>query len=214
MLEKIIKELTENTSTFFLYLFNHLALCFYAILISTVIGVTLGVIAGKQKKLSSMIVNIANFLHMIPTIALLALLMPLIGIGRVPALVAMSVAAIPAQIINTRSGLLRIDPNILEAADGCGIGRFRCLCSIEIPLALPMIFTGFRTALIQTIYAATIASFIGSISLGTYIFQGFYGGVTTKHLLLIGAGALAILTLFADLIMNPLQKRINRRFIA
>ncbi|MDR1509134.1 MAG: ABC transporter permease [Synergistaceae bacterium] len=214
MLEKINNELTENASVFFRYLFNHLTLCLYTILIATVIGVTFGVIAGKHKKLGSAIVNIANFLHMIPTIALLALLMPFIGIGRVPALVAMAVAAIPVQIINTRSGLLHIEHHILEAARGCGMGRFRCLLSIEIPLALPMIFTGFRTSLIQTIYAATIAAFIGSTSLGTYIFTGFYGGVTTRHLLLIGSASIAILTLLVDLIMNLIQKRINCRFIA
>ena len=175
-----VKELVIDDSDIFLsYLTNHLRICFFAVLISTIIGVALGVLAAKRPKIGSVIVNTANFLRLIPTIALLVLLMPVLGSGTKPALLALCFVCIPVQIINTRLGVISVDPRIIEAAKGMGMDQWRCLFTIEIPLAVPMIVTGFRIAMIEAISGATIASYIGSDSLGNYITRGFFGGVKT-----------------------------------
>lgn len=212
MLEKIKGLVIDDSETFLLYLESHLRICLYAMLISTVIGVTLGILCAKKPKLGSYVINVANFIRLIPTIALLILFMPFLGSGMMPALIALCIGCIPVQIINTRLGILSVDPQVIEAADGMGMGKWRKLFTVEIPLAFPLIITGFRISLIQAISAATVASYIGSTSLGNYIVQGFYGGSRTTHMLLVGAGSIAIITVVFDWVMTYIQKRCNKRF--
>ena len=212
MLEKIKQVVIDDSETFLHYVECHLRICLYAIIISTIVGVTLGIICAKKPRVSSYVINIVNFIRRIPTIALLILFMPILGSGMKPALVALCIICIPVQIINTRLGIMSVEPQVIEAANGMGMGKWRQIFTVEIPLALPMIFTGLRTASIQAISAATIASYVGSTSLGNYIVQGFFGGTSTLHLLLVGAGSIATITVVFDWIMGGAQKWCNRRF--
>lgn len=212
MLEKIKDLVIDNSDTFLYYLECHMRICLYAMIISTIVGVTLGIICGKKPRFGSYVINTANFIRLIPTIALLVLFMPIIGAGAKPALIALCIGCIPVQIINTRLGIMSVEPQVIEAAEGMGMGKWRRLFTVEIPLAFPMIFTGFRISLIQAISASTIASYVGSTSLGNYIVEGFYGGNRTTHKLLVGAGSIAIITVVFDWIMTYVQKQCNKRF--
>ena len=207
MLEKIKVLVIDNSDTFLYYLECHMRICLYAMIISTIVGV-----CGKKLRFGSYVINTANFIRMIPTISLLILFMPIIGSGRTPALIALCIGCIPVQIINTRLGILSVEPQVLEAADGMGMGKWRKLFTVEIPLAFPMIITGFRISLIQAISSSTVASYVGSTSLGNYIVEGFYGGARTTHKLLVGAGSIAIITVVFDWIMTYIQKQCNKRF--
>lgn len=211
MLEKIKETVIDNSETYLSYMEGHIRICIYAIIISTIVGVTLGIICAKKPRFSSYVINTANFIRRIPTIALLILLMPIMGSGMKPALLALCIICIPVQIINTRLGIMSVEPQVIEAANGMGMGKWRQLFTVEIPLALPMIFTGLRTSSIQAIATATIASYVGCTSLGIYIVQGFENGSRT-HLLLVGAGSIALITVVVDWIMGYVQKWCNRRF--
>ena len=115
---------------------------------------------------------LANVLRTIPSLALLVVMLPLLGTGFLPAVVALTLYGLPAILLNTYTGLREVDPDIVEAARGQGLSDRQIMRRIEIPLALPVIFAGIRTAAVQIVSAATLAAFIGGGGLGELITAG------------------------------------------
>lgn len=212
MVERFKELLIDQQDVFLKCFSSHIRLCLTGIIIVTLIGVPLGILCAKNQKLGSGVVNFTNFLNMIPTLSMLILLMPVIGAGTKSALLVLCIGCIPVQIINTRMGILNINPHVIEAATGIGMNKWQRLFRIELPLAFPLIVTGFRISLIQAISTSTIASYVGSTSLGDYIVKGFYGGARSVPVLLVGAVSIAVLTVSMDGIMGIVQRASNRRF--
>ncbi|WP_312884182.1 ABC transporter permease [Clostridium psychrophilum] len=121
----------------------------------------LGILCYKCTKVSQPIMNLFNFFRIIPSLAVLVLVMPIIGTGFFPALLALVILAIPPILINTYLGINNIDGSI-ESAKGMGMDYKRMLRTIEIPLAMPLIITGVRTSAVEVIASATLASYIGA----------------------------------------------------
>jgi osmoprotectant transport system permease protein len=131
--------------------------------------------------------------------AIMAAMLPLIGTGFTPALIALTLLAIPPILINTQAGLASVDPAILEAARGMGLAETQVVRQVQIPLALPVIIAGFRIAAVEVVASATIGAIIGAGGLGEFIFAGLSLGPAYLHLVLLGAITVALLTLTAGL---------------
>jgi osmoprotectant transport system permease protein len=154
-------------------------------------------------------VNGAGILRVVPSLAVLFLLIPLLHTGFKPALVALTLLAIPPLLINTNAGLRGVDRNIVEAGRGMGMSYWQLLGRLQMPLAMPVVIAGLRAASIEVIGSATLASLIGAGGLGDFIAIGL--SLSRNWILLAGAIPVALIALTAELSLATLQGRLERR---
>lgn len=159
-----------------------------AVSISTIIGVVIGILITRFKRAAVPVIGVAGIIYTVPSLALFGMLIPFIGIGIKPALIALILYSQLALIRNTFVGIVHIDPAILEAGKGMGMGHWQFLRMVELPIALPVIMAGIRTAAVMNIGTATIAAYIGAGGLGWLIFRGI-ASVNTEQIV---AGALPV----------------------
>ncbi|EOD02008.1 ABC proline/glycine betaine transporter, permease and substrate binding protein [Lactobacillus delbrueckii subsp. jakobsenii ZN7a-9 = DSM 26046] len=164
-----------------------------ALLLSCLIAIPLGMLLAHSKRAGEVVFQITSIIQTIPSLALLGLLIPFVGIGTTPALIALTAYGIMPIYQNTYSALRNIDPNLEEAADAFGLSRWKKLSRLEFPIALPIILSGVSISLVMIIGTATLAAMIGAGGLGTYIMIGIQQNNNTY--ILIGAGLSAVLTL-------------------
>ncbi len=184
---------------------EHLLLVIVAITIATIVSIPLGILITRNQLLRQPILAIANVLQTIPSLALFGLLIPLVGIGSVPAIIALTLYSFLPIIRNTYVGITSIDPAIREAGRGIGMTDWQLLAQVEIPLAMGVILAGVRVAAVIAIGIATIAAAIGAGGLGVFIFRGI--SVVNNQLILAGAVPAAAIALVADYGIGWLEKR-------
>ncbi|WP_261809372.1 ABC transporter permease/substrate-binding protein [Levilactobacillus humaensis] len=172
---------------------QHIGLSLISLLIAAVIAIPLAILLMNHKRAAGVMLQITSILQTIPSLALLGILIPIVGIGTVPSVIALVIYAVMPIFQNTYSGLTTIDPNYEEAATAFGLSRRMKLFRIELPLAMPMIISGIRIATVLIIGTATLAALIGAGGLGTYILLGIE--TNNNPLLIIGAVLSAILAL-------------------
>jgi osmoprotectant transport system permease protein len=183
---------------------QHLLLVAVALGIGILICVPLGIITSRSRKISFTVINSANGLRVIPSLAILFLAIPYFGLSFTSAVLALTLLALPPILINTDAAFRSIDPAIKEAAYGMGMTSRQVLVRVEAPLALPVIVTGIRTATVEVIASATLAAFIGAGGLGIYITRGF--ALFDNSILLVGAISVAALALIAELSLGGLER--------
>ncbi len=171
---------------------------------AVIIGVCLGVLVSRVRKLKTAVFGFANVLQTIPSIALLGFLLPVFGIGAKPTLIALTLYALLPIIRNTVIGLESVPKNSLDAARAIGFTNFQRLWIVELPLALPVIVAGIRTAAVICVGIATIAAFIGAGGLGDFIFEGL--SLNNTNLILLGAVPAALMALVFDLGIGYIEK--------
>jgi osmoprotectant transport system permease protein len=176
----------------------YLRLSVVALLIGVSLGIILGVVTSQSAKAAAASANGIGALRAIPSIAIMAAMIPFIGIGFWPALIALIILAVPPVLINTQAGFAGVDSAILEAARGMGMSRAQVTARVQFPLALPVIIAGVRTAAVEVLASATIGSIIGAGGLGEYIFSGLSLGPSYLYLMLVGAITVALLALTAE----------------
>lgn len=196
--------LSERKGQLFSTMIEHIQISFIALLIATAIAVPLGILLTKTKTISEIVMNIAAILQTIPSLALLGLMIPLFGIGRVPAIIALVVYALLPILRNTYTGIKEVDPSLIEAAKGIGMKPFRRLTKVELPIAMPVIMAGVRTAMVLIIGTATLAALIGAGGLGDLILLGI--DRNNASLILLGAIPAALLAIIFDLILRFMAK--------
>ncbi len=189
-------------------LFEHIALASSATLLAILIGVPLGIVIYQHKRWRQPILNVANLMQTIPSLALLAILIPVIGIGVKPTIVALVIYALLPIIRNTFTGLLQVPEDCIETSDALGLTRWQKLTLVALPLAAPTLFAGIRTATAMTIGITTVAAFIGAGGLGDFITQGLSTNNTT--LILCGAIPTALLALLSDFFLAKLSNYFTR----
>ncbi|WP_434121907.1 ABC transporter permease/substrate-binding protein [Salinicoccus roseus] len=192
-------------------LIEHIQISFIALLIAVIIGVPLGIILTKTKKLSEVVINIAAVLQTIPSLALLGLMIPLFGIGKVPAIIALVIYALLAILRNTFTGIDEVDDSLVEAARGIGMKPIRRLTKVELPIAMPVIMAGIRTAMVLIIGTATLAALIGAGGLGDLILLGIDRNNTS--LIILGAIPAALLAIFFDIALRVIQNLSYKKII-
>ena len=188
---------------------EHLLLTGISTSFAIVAGVPLGILIARHKIASGSVLGVAGIVQTIPSLAMLAFLLPLLGIGIKPAIVALTLYALLPIIRNTYTGLTNISGEIIEAATGLGFTKKQQLWLVELPLALPIIFAGIRTAAVIGVGIATLSSFIGAGGLGDFINRGL--AMNNTNLILLGAGAAAVLALTIDFFLGRVESLIWKR---
>ncbi len=186
---------------------EHLLLVGLAIAIAVLVGIPLGIVITRHQGLRQPILTIANILQTIPSLALFGLLIPVVGIGAVPAIVALTLYSFLPIIRNTYTGITQVDPAIREAGRGMGMTDWQLLTQVELPLAMSVILAGVRVATVIAIGIATIAAAIGAGGLGVFIFRGI--SVVNDQLILAGAVPAAAIALIADAGISWLERRLS-----
>ena len=202
-MHEFLSTLSDRKGQLLSTIIEHIQISFIALLIATIIAVPLGILLTKLK-LSEIVMNIAAVLQTIPSLALLGLMIPIFGIGRVPAIIALVVYALLPILRNTYTGIKEVDPSLVEAAKGIGMKPFRRLTKVELPIAMPVIMAGIRTAMVLIIGTATLAALIGAGGLGDLILLGI--DRNDSSLILIGAIPAALLAIIFDLILRYMEK--------
>lgn len=183
---------------------QHLGLTFTSLLLAIAIGLPLGMFIARKRKWSGGILGFAGVLQTIPSIALLGFMIPLLGIGAKPAIVALLIYALLPIIRNTFTGLTGVNADVVEAARALGMSKKQVLLKVELPLAMPVILAGVRTAAVINVGVATLASFIAAGGLGEFIFGGI--SLNNTNMILAGAIPAALLAIILDLSLSGLQK--------
>jgi osmoprotectant transport system permease protein len=196
----------NNPDQYVAYLTRHLYLVGSAVLLATVIGIPLAVLATRVRWLAAPLTWLANFGQTIPSLALLALTLPVLGIGVPASIVALTVSAILPIFLNTYVGIRGLLPQTVDAARGMGASNMQQLFLIDLPLASPVIWNGLQTAAVQTVAAAALAAFIGGGGLGELIVRGLTRVIFDSSVLLAGAVTVAALALLVDLVMRWLRR--------
>ena len=186
---------------------EHVLLVLLSTLFAVMIGVPLGILLTRIKSLQTPVLGFANVMQTVPSLALFGLLIPIPfigGIGARTAVIALALYALLPVIRNTVTGILGIDPKIREAATAMGMTGWERLKLVELPLAMPVMLTGIRVAVVISVGVATVAAAVGAGGLGMYIFRGLRQN--DNNLLLAGAIASALLALICDLALGQLEK--------
>jgi osmoprotectant transport system permease protein len=194
----------NNQASFWEAMRQHLNLCFSAMGISIGVCLPLGVWISRRAEIAQVVINIFNAFRVIPSLAILFLALPYLGLGFTPSLVALTVLAFPPILINTYRGLRNVDSAVVEAAVGMGMAPRQVLSRIELPLALPPILAGIRIASVEVISSATLAAFIGGGGLGNFITRGF--ALYDISIMLVGAVPVAALALISEGLLSSIQR--------
>jgi len=186
---------------------DHLILVLIAVAISILVCIPLGIWASRSPRAAGAIINTVNGIRVIPSLAILFLAVPYLGVGLDTALIALTVLAMPPILVNTAVAFRTIDPAIREAAAGMGMTKRQILRQVEFPLALPIILVGIRTATTEVIASATLAAFLGSGGLGLFVQRGY--ALYKPSILLVGAIPVALLTLSAEIGLSSIQRAVR-----
>ncbi|MGI6169615.1 MAG: ABC transporter permease [Christensenellales bacterium] len=191
---------------------EHVYLAFTAVALACLVGIPIGLLINRNKRLANIVMSVANILQTVPSLAMFALLIPLVGIREKNAIFALFLYALLPIIKNTYIGVRNVDPSVIEAARGMGMSRAQILYKVQTPLAVPVIMGGVRIATVSGIGVATIATLIGAGGLGTLIYQGI--GMMNYPMMISGAVAAAVLALLTDFILGLLEKKMTSKGIA
>lgn len=183
--------IANNQAKYLALFWQHLCLTLSAMALSFAVGTFLGVFCYRNKTFNVWATNIAGALRVLPALATMLLLMPVIGTGPLSAVTALVILGLPPVVINTALGLLSTDAGVLEAAEACGMDERRIFLSVRLPLALPMIITGLRIAGLSVSAGAVLAAYIGAGGLGELILSG----LSQYRFDMLLAGALATMAI-------------------
>ncbi|MEO6955789.1 MAG: ABC transporter permease [Antricoccus sp.] len=185
---------------------QHLGYTFVSVLIAMAIALPLGAYIGHTNKGAFLAINIANAGRALPTFGLVTLLVTLIGLGTLPVVIALVVLSIPPILANTYAGLRAVEPGAVDAARGMGMRPARVLLGVEVPMAMPLIMAGLRSAVLQVVATATIAAYVGGGGIGRLLIDGLSIGDYSR--VVAGAVVVAVLAIVLEVLMTLLERAI------
>ncbi len=186
---------------------DHIELVLITIAIAAVAGLPAGVLLARRAAGRRWVLGFANIAQTIPSLALFGFLLPLLGIGKPTAIVALCLYALLPILRNTLVGILGVDPAVRESAVALGMTNRQILWQVDLPLAAPSIIAGLRIATVATIGTATIAAAIGGGGLGVFIFRGI--SMVDSKTVLAGAIPAAVMALLADEVLEWIERRLS-----
>lgn len=206
-MQQLIAFINDPQNAFGAETLTTLRLSITPILIALIIGIPLGIGLAQRPLAAFIAANTSGLVRAIPTLAVLAAVVPYLGIGFKPSVFALSLLGIPPILLNTITGLRGIDPATVEAARGMGMTRWQILQRVQLPLMAPVLAAGVRTAAVQIVATVPLAALIGGGSYGDYIFQGIDTLHTTP--LLVGSIGIAAFALLTELLLGQLQRALT-----
>lgn len=202
-MQELIRVFHDRKSNLLSALFEHMELSFIALFFAVAIAIPLGIFLTRRQKVAEGIIGFASVIQTIPSLALLGILIPLFGIGRVPALIALVAYALLPILRNTYTGIKEVEPALIEAARAMGMNSRKRLIRVELPLAMPVMMAGIRTAMVLIVGTATLAALIGAGGLGDIILLGI--DRNNANLLLLGAIPAALLAILFDFLLKKFE---------
>ena len=207
MIKQIATYFSEHLGDWLGMVADHLAISGMALCAGLLIAVPLGIACSRHAWSERLATGAAGVLRVIPSLAILILCVPYLGVGTLPAVVALTVLAIPPMLINTAVALRGVSPEIIEAATAMGMSPLRLWLTVKAPLAFPLAFSGVRTAASEVIASATLAAYIGAGGLGILIYTGL--GALRSDLLWIGGVSVALLSLAVNRALALVERRLR-----
>ncbi|AZP91852.1 ABC transporter permease [Enterococcus mundtii] len=186
---------------------EHLYISAIALIIGIAVAVPLGVLLTRFPKVATIVIGLSSALQTVPSLALLALMIPLFGVGKLPAIIALFIYSLLPILRNTYIGMKNVDWNYRDVAKGMGMTNSQSIFSVELPIAMPTIMAGIRLAAVYVIAWATLASYIGAGGLGDLIFSGLNN--YQPDLIFAGTIPVTILALLADFLLGLLENRLT-----
>ena len=204
-----MKWLANNWPDVLAALGQHIVIAFVSLAIAFAISLPVGIVAARRERVLRWAIAVSGLLYTVPTLAFLALLIPIVGLGRTNAIICMVAFSLMILIRNVATGIRDVPAEVVEAARGMGMSTAQVLARIELPLALPVIVAGLRIATVTVISVAVVAAYVNAGGLGTLIFAG----ISNDHAPKIWTGALAAcaLAVAADALLARLERRVRRR---
>lgn len=202
-MDKIWGFLASDGDLLLVKTWEHLYISFAALFLGVIVAVPLGILLARLPKIAGFVMGVAGVIQTFPSLAILAFFIPLLGIGKVPAIVALFFYSVLPILRNTFTGIQGIDKNLLEAGRGMGMTQIERIVNVEIPLAIPIIMAGVRLAAVYLIGWATLASFIGGGGLGDFIFDGL--NLFRTELVVAGAVPVTLLAILIDYLLGKLE---------
>jgi osmoprotectant transport system permease protein len=199
--------IVAHPDRFFGALLTHVTLSAAALALATAIALPTGVWLAGTRRAASIAIATANVGRTLPSLAVLALVMPLLGTGFLPSLFALTLLALPPILLNSYTGIRQVEPEIVDSARGKGMTRGEIVRKVELPIATPVIFAGIRTAAVQVVSGAVLAAYIGGGGLGDFITAGI--AMMALPQLLVGAIPATLLALGADQLFGRLQRALT-----
>ncbi|KRL36716.1 ABC transporter permease [Liquorilactobacillus uvarum] len=174
-----------------------------ALALGIIVAVPLGILLTRFARTAKIVIGLASMLQTVPSLALLALMIPIFGIGKIPAIIALFIYSLLPILRNTYIGMEDVDPILKDSAKGMGMTSFQSIMKVEIPMAIPVIMAGIRLSAVYVIAWATLASYIGAGGLGDLIFNGL--NLFQPDLIIGGTIPVTILALLADYLLGRLE---------
>ncbi len=205
-MKEFLEYFFDNINIIAQYTMQHLRIGMLAVVGAILIGVPLGLLISKYEKARKPLLGLASIMQAIPSLALMGFFIPIIGIGDKTAIIIIAMYAILPILRNTYTGLTNISESTIEAARGIGMTDRQILFKVQLPMALPVIMAGIRTAAVNSIGTATIAAFIGGGGLGKLIYAGIQ--IINANMILSGAIPACLLALLIDYIFGLVEKAV------
>ncbi|RDW15483.1 ABC transporter permease [Oceanobacillus chungangensis] len=203
-MDTMISFFSENGLDLLIKTLEHLYISLAAAGIGVIIAIPLGIALTRIKKVAGFIMGILSIIQTIPSFAILVLFIPILGIGKVPAIVALFIYSLLPILRNTYTGISGVSSNLLEVGKGMGMTSWERIIKVELPLGIPVIMAGIRLSTVYLIGWATLASYIGAGGLGDYIFSGL--NLYQTEFILAGAIPVTILALLTDLLLGKVEE--------
>lgn len=200
----MIQFLQSNGALLILKIWQHIYLSFASLALGILVAVPLAILLTRFEKIAGFVIGLASILQTVPSLALLAMMIPIFGIGFVPAIAALFIYSLLPILRNTYLGLKNVDPAVLDAAKGLGMNNFQSISQVELRLAAPVIMSGIRLSATYVIAWAALASYIGAGGLGDFIFNGL--NLYRSDLILAGSIPVILLALLTDFLLGKLEE--------
>lgn len=197
----------ENYSLIGEKLLEHLFISLVSLGLGILVALPLGILLSKHEKISNGVMRVASVLQTVPSFALLALMIPVFGVGKMTAISALFIYSLLPILRNTFLGLTSVTPSIVDAAKGMGMEERQILLKVKIPLALPVIMAGIRLSAVYVLAWTTLAAYVGAGGLGDFIFNGLNNYV--PPMIIWGTIPITLLALATDHLLRKLEERLS-----
>lgn len=211
MLFEVFAYIETHQAQYIKAIMTHLLIDVISLSFCLMIAVPLGYLGAKRQKLALPLQNVTGMIRIIPSIAVFLMLIPITGLGRTPAIIALVLMSIPPLLMSTIAGVRLVEPSVVEVANAMGMSKLQILVEIELPLAVPSLIDGLRITTVGLIAGTTIAAYVGAGGLGNLIVSGL--SQNKYDIMLAGALTAAIMAIAADVLLAALQRRALRRLI-
>ena len=203
----MIDYLIKNRSLLELKIGEHFLISIVALMIGTIIAVPIGILITKSPKLSQVVISFCSVLQTIPSLALLAIMVPLFGVGKLPAIIALVIYSLLPILRNTYLGMNSVDKDLIDASKGMGMTWIQIVAHVKVPLALPVIMSGIRLSAVYMVAWATLASYIGAGGLGDFIFMGLNN--FNFYAIIAGTVPVTLMALLFDGLLSIVERKLT-----